>query len=202
MLESTVYIIDDDEAVGEALAWLLKSVKLKYKIYQNGLAFLQDYPAQATGCIVLDIRMPEISGLDLQIELNKRGNTLPIIFITGHGDIAMAVQAMRTGAFDFLTKPFHNQTILEQIQRAIRQHSLLAQNKFTERLATLSQRERTILDLLMAGKMNKEIAFELNIALSTVELHRSKMMQKLDCKNLVELSKNYFLLAGKHLATN
>ncbi len=196
--QSTVFIIDDDEAVCEALAWLLKSVQLPCKIYHDGLSFLNEYPTGAKGCIILDIRMPGISGLDLQLELNKQQSTLPIIFITGHGDIPMAVKAMRAGAFDFITKPFHNQTILEQIQRAIRQQNSSPSPLFAKRLATLSARERTILEYMMAGKMNKEIAFELNIALSTVELHRAKLMQKLATKNLVELIKNYFALATKN----
>lgn len=194
MAQPTVFIIDDDEAVCESLSWLLTGIQLNVEIYHDGLAFLSAYRPHANGCIVLDIRMPGISGLDLQDELNKRHNRLPIIFITGHGDIPMAVKAMQAGAFNFITKPFHNQTLLEQIQRAIRQQKAPAQIQFAESLSKLTQREKTILEQIVAGKMNKEIAHELGIALSTVELHRSKLMQKLGVKNVAELIKSYILL--------
>lgn len=195
-----VYIIEDDTEVCEALNWLLKSVDLKTKTYHDSSAFLLDFnpnSQEGCGCILLDIRMPKLSGLQLQQELNHRHNHLPIIFLTGHGDISMAVNAMRSGAFDFITKPFNNQMLLEQIQKAIihcreiQSKSPHKSHELTSKLKQLTVREKEILEYIIAGKMNKEIASDLNIALSTVELHRSKVMRKLEVKNIVELVKNY-----------
>jgi two-component system response regulator FixJ len=193
----TVFIVDDDIDICQSLQWLLESVDLDVKIFDNGLNFLTTSSyIENTGCILLDIRMPEMSGLELQEQLKVRKNTLPIIFMTGHGDIEMAVRAMKAGAFDFITKPFNDQIILDQIQKAI-SHCQQFQSKHKEnsllqqRFVSLTKREHEILELITTGKLNKEIAHNLNISIKTVELHRSNLMKKVEANTVAELVKFY-----------
>lgn len=192
MNKSTVFIVEDDAAVADALCCLFKSIKLPVIHYPDAKAFLGEFEPTRTGCLVLDVRMPGMSGLDLQEQLKQRHNTLPIIFITGHGDIPMAVRAMKAGAFDFITKPFNNHLLLEQVQRAIALCPQLNENnKIKSKLASLTPREQQILALIANGRVNKQIAQELAIAVSTVELHRSNLMKKMQVKTMADLIKHY-----------
>ena len=205
-LEPTVFIVEDDKAFCSALEWLFRSVSLNSEIFHNGLECLQNYSLDWYGCFVMDLRMPQMGGLELQEQLNKLHNKLPIIFITGHGDVPLAVRAMKAGAFDFITKPFNNQleeknielkAALEKIQRAIEKTTQKIQNKndqaFIKGYSKLTPRELEVLDCVVDGQLSKQIAANLNISLSTVELHRSNLMQKLGAKSVVDLVKGYLL---------
>lgn len=186
----TVYVIDDDVAICKAIKWLLEPANLKVKIYHSALIFLEEYNLNLRGCLLIDVRMPEMSGLQLQERLITLGNSMPIIMLTGHGDISMAVRALKIGAVDFITKPFNDQHLLEQIQFSL----LKEKNRGTvediwKRYKILSAREQEIMSNIITGKMNKVIAHELNISAKTVELHRANVMQKMQAKNLAELVK-------------
>lgn len=194
-LEPIVYIIDDDHAMVESLSWIIESVGLKVKIFVRAQDFLDEYDPQQHGCLLLDVRMPGMSGPELQTKLNDRGlPTLPIIFISGHGDVPLAVRVMKAGAIDFLTKPFNDQVLLESINKALRidkanrekrQESAQARAKF----ALLSPREVQVLQGIVAGKPNKVISAELKISLKTVEAHRASVMKKMVAKSVPELVK-------------
>lgn len=192
--EPCVLIIDDDESVREALLFLMKSVELNAKAYVSAKEFMAQYETDVPGCLVSDIRMPGMSGLELQQELKKRGSQMPIIFITGHGDIPMAVEAIKHGAEDFLTKPFRDQDLLDCINMAM-DKDLEQRHKLDERvsiercLSTITTRERQVLDRVVAGKANKVIAFELNLSHRTIEVHRSHVMEKMQAHSLAELVK-------------
>ncbi len=201
--KDTVFIVDDDIDLCKSLRWLLESVGLGTQIFNNAASFLNVFsPTQTEGCILLDIRMPQMSGLELQAQLNAQQNTLPIIFMTGHGDVPMAVRAMQAGAFDFLTKPFNDQVLLELIYKAIAFHqkSLSRGRKnavIQSRLNLLTSREAEILKWIVAGKLNKEIAWQLNISIKTVELHRCNIMKKMDAGTIVELIKSYLKVVSE-----
>ncbi len=190
--EATVYVIDDDIEVTESLRWLIESVNYKVVTFPNAEAFLQTKNIEEPGCLVLDMRMPNISGLELQEALNQQQIKIPIIFITGHGDIPMAVRAMKAGAIDFLTKPVNNQILLETINKAIKRS--IQQQKTSEknaelnaRIHQLTPREREVMDLMVLGKHTKAIANELQISPNTVELHRAKVIKKMGVKTVAEL---------------
>jgi FixJ family two-component response regulator len=195
----TVFIIDDDNDLCHSLQWLLESMGLTVNVFNNGRDFLTAFKPTSMGCILIDIRMPHMSGLELQEQLQLRHNTLPIIFMTGHGDVPMAVRAMKAGAFDFLTKPFNDQVMLDQIHKAItycqqtnvdtKQHSTVYKH-----FKSLTTREREVLCLIVAGKLNKSIAHELGISMKTVELHRAHVMQKMHASTVAELVRFYLLL--------
>ncbi|HSD11478.1 MAG TPA: response regulator transcription factor [Candidatus Binatia bacterium] len=194
----TVFIVDDDTGLCQALVYLLESVDLRCETYASTQQFLDAYDPERPGCLVLDVRMPGMSGLDFQIELAQRRSTLPIIMITGYADVSMAVRAMKAGAIEFLEKPFGDQVILESVQQAIerdRQVRLVERERarFGSRLSTLTQRERQVMDLLVAGKSNKEIADELRVSRKTVETHRAKLMSKTDAKSLAGLIRSLLL---------
>jgi len=192
---STVFVVEDDEAICELITCLLETVGLSVKTYKNPQAFLDVFNASFEGCLVLDIRMPGMSGLDLYEALKIRQSTLPVIFLTGYPDVSMAVNAMKAGAFDFIVKPFNNQQFLDQIQRALACVPAFAmRTRFLKRLESLTPRENDVLKHLVTGKMNKEIAHALRISISTVELHRANLMEKLQVKNLAELIKCYMLV--------
>lgn len=204
MSHPKIYIVDDDTEVTRALEWLFKSVQISTQIFLSPNEFLSAYPALEQGCILLDVRMPQISGMELLRILPKNPATLPIIIITGHGDIPMAVQAIKLGAVDFITKPFNEQSLLEKIQKALLQtseriDSYIALEKVDKAYKSLSQREMQILNYIVDGTLNKQIAFELNIAISTVEMHRSKVMQKMNANNLAQLIKKVLLLRNTEL---
>jgi FixJ family two-component response regulator len=192
MTETTVFVVDDDEAVRGALALLLRSVGLKAMSFDSGNAFLGALMPEWTGCVVLDIRMPGMSGLELHEKLVERGYSLPIIFITGHGDIAMAVRAMKSGAFDFIEKPFNDQDLLDRIHRALSiEADLRTRNQLRgevqERFQQLTPREREIMSRIVDGQANKVIAIELGLSERTVELHRAHVMEKMRASSVAEL---------------
>lgn len=188
----TVFVVDDDEAVRSSLRMLLKSVGLTASACASAQEFLAAYDAEQPGCIVLDVRMPGMSGLEMQQELNVRGAMIPVIFITGHGDIPMAVEAMQHGAFDFLQKPFRDQDLLDRVQRALardRQNraQLKEKDRIRQRLDSLTPREREVLDLVTRGKANKVMAAELGVSQRTVEIHRARVMEKMGATSLAQL---------------
>jgi two-component system response regulator FixJ len=191
-MPQTVFVVDDDDAVRNSLRMLLKSAGVHAEASASAQEFLSSYEVSQPGCLVLDVRMPGMSGLEMQHELNLRGATIPVIFITGHGDIPMAVEAMQHGAFDFLQKPFRDQELLDRVQRAlVRDADYRARLKHTdrirERLASLSPREREVLDLVTQGKANKMVAGDLGVSQRTVEIHRAHVMQKMEAGSLAEL---------------
>jgi FixJ family two-component response regulator len=190
--EQIVYIVDDDEGIREGLSLLLETTDQASKVYDSAIAFLDDYNSDIRGCLILDIRMPRMTGLDLQKELKVLGSTLPIIFITGHGDIPMAAEAMRQGALDFIRKPFREQDLLDRINQALsidagRSNDERDRSAIVQKLGLLSEREREIFERVAKGDMNKVVAHELGISERTVEVHRSQVMKKLDVKTLAEL---------------
>jgi two-component system response regulator FixJ len=188
----TVFIVDDDEAVRNSLRFLLKSVGLAATTLSSAREFLDSYRQDHPGCLVLDVRMPGMSGLELQQQLNLRGAIIPVIFITGHGDIPMAVEAMQHGAFDFLQKPFRDQDLIDRIQRALaadkkNRAALRERDRIRSRLDSLTPREREVLTLMMRGKPNKVMAAELGLSQRTVEIHRARVMEKTDAASLAQL---------------
>lgn len=190
--EPTVFVVDDDPAVLDSLSELLESVGLRVATYPSAGAFLDSFDPERPGCLVLDIRMPGMSGLDLQEVLVERQALLPIIFITGHGDVPMAVHAMKHGAVEFILKPFRDQDLLDRIERALadnlaRRQDHLERRGIQERLDTLTPREREVLERVVAGQSNKVLAHELGISQRTVEIHRAKVMEKMQADNLAEL---------------
>jgi len=187
-----VMVVDDDSGVRNAMRILLKSVGLEATLYASAQEFLAAWQPAQPGCLVLDIRMPGMSGLELQQQLNLRGAVVPVIFMTGHGDIPMAVEAMQHGAFDFLQKPFRDQDLLDRIQRAIVKDGELRQSlgehaRIKAHLESLTPREREVLDLMTQGKQNKSIAQDLGVSPRTVEIHRARVMEKMDAQSVAEL---------------
>lgn len=192
MSDQIVHLVDDDDGVREALTLLLAEAGFTVRSYKSGLDFLAAPRTEQPGCIVSDIRMPGLDGLELQAKLRAGGSTAPIIFITGHGDVPMAVQALRAGALDFIEKPFDDDHLLESIKRALAVSQRIrgkesARQDIEERLATLTPRELEVLDCLMVGRPNKIIAFDLNMSMRTVEVHRARIMQKMKAGSLSEL---------------
>lgn len=188
----TIYVVDDDEGVRNSLRFLLRSVGLATRPFASAQEFLQSYDPKLPGCLVLDVRMPGMSGLELQQQLNLRGAIIPVIFITGHGDIPMAVEAMQHGAFDFLQKPFRDQDLIDRIQRALerdaRSRAALAHHdKIRDRFNSLTPREREVLALMTRGKPNKVMAGELGVSQRTVEIHRARVMEKTGAASLAQL---------------
>ncbi len=201
----TVFVVDDDEAVRSALRLLLKSVGLATTALPNAQAFLDSYDSQQPGCLVLDVRMPGMSGLELQEQLNVRGAILPVIFMTGHGDIPMAVEAIQQGAFDFLQKPFRDQDLIDRIQRALTKDKadraeLNERTRIRERMEALTPREREVLALVTSGKPNKVMAADLGVSQRTVEIHRARVMEKMGAASLAQLVRMVMDLDDSHSA--
>lgn len=187
-----VYIVDDDEAVRAGLRVLLASAGLDSRGYGNALEFLDVVAPEHDGCLLLDVRMPGLSGLDLHERLIAKGVTLPVIILTGHGDVPMAVRALKRGAFDFIQKPFNDQFLLDRINAALlcdsqRRGQQREAAALRNRLARLTSREREVMRHLVRGEANKVIAAELGISERTIELHRARCMEKLDCRSVVQL---------------
>lgn len=192
MTEPRVHIVDDDEAMRDSLKWLLESRGLKVELYPSAEVFLQAFNNDFCGCLVLDVRMPGMNGLELYEQLQARASTLPVIFITGHGDVPMAVSALKKGAADFIEKPFNDQDMLGLIESCMKLDRAAAAKRaenasVTQRLDNLTQREREVLDLIIAGKLNKQIANDLGISIKTVEVHRSRVMEKMGANSVAEL---------------
>ena len=192
--EPIIYVVDDDASVREALRNLFRSVGLRVEVFGSGSEFLDRRHPDVTGCLILDIRLPRLSGLDFQVELAKAGIHIPIIFMTGHGDIPMTVRAMKAGAIDFLTKPFRDQDMLDAVTAAI-ERDRTSRNEarilagLHAHFATLTAREREIMALVTSGLMNKQIAAEIGIAEITVKIHRGQIMRKMSAKSLADLVK-------------
>lgn len=197
--QQTVFVVDDDEAARESLRWLLESVGHKVRCYDSAQAFLDACDRTAPGCLVLDVRMPGMSGLELQEKLKQQDWCLPVIIVTGHGDIPMAVRAMRGGAVDFLQKPYNDQTLLDRIQQALeicrqqrREHIQLARIQAAYR--QLTPREAEVAALVVTGKANKVIAIELGLSHKTVESHRANVMEKMSADSLSDLVRMFVRL--------
>lgn len=192
MIEPIVYVIDDDQDVRDSLTWLLGSVQLQVKAFSSAHDFLAYDRPETPACLILDIRMRGMSGLQLQAQLLSQKVNIPIIFMTGHGDIPMSVTAMRNGAFDFLEKPFNPQHMLNQIQICLQQAEVdfkaqLQIKQYMQKLHSLSPREREILDLLVDGLASKQIAQQLQISHKTVEIHRAHIRQKLGIESVAQI---------------
>lgn len=197
---SLVHIIDDDEAVRHSLAFLLKTARLDVRTYESATAFLSALPSVNSGCIITDVRMPEVSGVDLLRRLKELKVRMPVIVITGHGDVQLAVEAMKIGAVDFIEKPFDDDMLLASVRSALSRWEKGAQQEvergnLLDKLASLSSREREVLEGLVAGKPNKVIAFDLSISPRTVEIYRANVMTKMNAGSLSELVR-MALLAG------
>jgi RNA polymerase sigma factor (sigma-70 family) len=186
-----VYVVDDDDALCDSLRWLLESAGYRVSTHSSAECFLRSFKPGFAVCIVLDVRMPGLSGLELQQDLIRRAATLPIIFVTGHGDVPMAVDAVKNGAFHFLEKPFKDEQLLRLIDSAARQAVPAPEQAqrlcAAARLATLTQREREVMDLVVQGRKNKQIADDLRISIKTVEAHRARAMEKMDVSSVAEL---------------
>ncbi len=205
-LDATVFVVDDDEAMRDSLHWLLESMDFKVATYASGEAFLAAYDAQRPGCLILDVRMPGMSGLELHDRLNAAAVTLPIVFITGHGEVPMAVAALKKGAVDFIEKPFAENDLLEIIERCLtldaRQRLERAEReKAQHKLASLTPREREVMDMVVAGKLNKIIADSLDISIKTVEVHRARVMEKLGARSVADLVQQVVVAQGGKLPT-
>jgi FixJ family two-component response regulator len=192
--EPIVFVVDDDASVRDALANLFRSVGLRVEVFGSAHEFLQSKLPDVASCLILDIRLPRLSGLDFQVDLAEAGIHIPIIFMTGHGDIPMTVRAMKAGAVDFLTKPFRDQDMLDAVTAAI-ERDRTSRNEarivsdLRARFATLTAREREVMTLVTAGLMNKQIAAEIGIAEITVKIHRGHIMRKMAAKSLADLVK-------------
>jgi two-component system, LuxR family, response regulator FixJ len=197
-----VYIVDDDDGMRRALDLLLNTVGHKTAAFSRPREFLASFKADAPGCLILDIRMPEMSGLELQQQLNRMGSTLPVIFITGHGDVPMAVQAMKEGAFEFIQKPFRDQDLLDRVNHALKldadNHSTAARRVDVQhRLDSLTPRERQVMAMVVDGAANKVIAIDLHLSERTVEIHRAKVMEKMDARSVAHLVKLHLTLSDR-----
>ena len=194
-----VYLVDDDEAIRDALGWLLQSRGLACSPFASAEHFLDTWTPQLAGCLLLDIRMHGMSGLQLFERLLERGSRLPVIFLTGHGDVPMAVSALKKGAFDFVEKPFNDNELVNRVVEALQldarnRASAADSDSVNGRLERLTVRERQIMDLILAGKFNKVIADELQISMRTVEVHRAHLFEKMGVRTAVELSQ---LMSGR-----
>lgn len=186
-----VFIVDDDDAVRESLDFLMKSIDQPSESYASAKDFLNAY-ADKPGCLLLDIRMPGMSGIELQEELKKRDIRIPIIFITGHGDVPMAVKAIQDGAADFIQKPFRDQELIDRIREVLVEDShsradLAERSEILQRMGTLTEREKEVMEQVVVGKANKVVAIDLSVSQRTVEIHRANVMEKMKAKSLAQL---------------
>lgn len=191
-VDATVFVIDDDPEICQSFRWLFESVSLKVKTFLDAHSFLESYDPNQKGCLIIDVRMPVMSGLELLEHINLTKNQLSVIMITGYGDIPMVVRAMKAGASDFILKPVNHQHLLEITQKCLKklQNKMFQpQPNFHNCLNSLTKRQRQIMELVIEGKLNKQIAYELNISISTVEVHRANVMRKMGVKTLAELIK-------------
>lgn len=192
--DKTVFVVDDDQAIRNSLKWLIESVGMKVEAYESADEFIDNYYPGRSGCLLLDVRMPGMSGLDLQEYFVSEGIRIPVIIITGHGDVPMAVRAMKAGAVDFIEKPFNDEVLLDSIRNALtleaEQRMEQAQRaEIAARLAHLTPRELEVMEMVTNGKSNKEIASSLGVSSKTVEAHRARVMEKMEAESLAELVK-------------
>ena len=188
----TVFIVDDDVSLLKSLRWLLEAAHFHVETYESAEHYLSAYDPSRPGCLVLDVRMPGMDGLELQKALNFRSATIPTLFMTGHGDIAMAVKCLNEGAFDFIEKPYNDQELVQRIQAALQKDGEIRRklwhcSEAATRIAQLTAREREVMELLVTGSSNKQIATDLGISEKTVAVHRSNMMDKLQASSVVDL---------------
>ena len=188
----TIFVVDDDDAVRTALRLLIKALGLPVETFASAQEFLDSFDADRPGCLVTDIRMPGMSGLELQAKLNELHSIMPLVFISGHGDIPMAVEAMQHGAMDFIQKPFRDQDLIDRIRQALdldraNRAALRGRDEIIERIRTLTPREHEVLALVAAGKANKVIAGDLDVSQRTVEIHRARVMEKMNASSLAHL---------------
>lgn len=190
--DQTVYLVDDDEALRDSLVWLLESNSYKVAQFESAEAFLGAFQPGMTGCLILDVRMPGMSGLELYERLRERHTTLPVVFITGHGDVPMAVSVLKKGAVDFIEKPFSDTDMLRLVDQCLatereNRERLRQDAAVAHRLDQLTGREMEVLELIIAGRLNKQIADDLGISIKTVEVHRARVMEKMEANSLAEL---------------
>ena len=200
--ELTVFVVDDDQAMRNSLKWLIESIGMQVETFDSAQAFLDAYYPARGGCLLLDVRMPGMSGLELQAYLARREIGIPVILITGHGDVSMAVKAMKVGAVDFIEKPFDDEELLNSIRNALqhdqKQRTLRAQRSdIAARVAELTPREHEVMTMVTDGKSNKEIAAALGVSAKTVEVHRARMMDKMRADSLAELVRMALLASGE-----
>lgn len=193
MRTGLAYLVDDDAAIRDALAWLLRSRGIQSRAWSSSESFLDDYRDDLSGCLLLDIRMVGMTGIELFDRLLERGCAMPVIFLTGHGDIPLAVKALKRGAFDFIEKPFNDNELADRVIEALhheenRRSQDGMKQKIEAQLATLTEREREVMGCILAGKLNKVIADELQIAMRTVEVHRAHIFEKMGVRSAVELA--------------
>jgi two-component system response regulator DctR len=193
MKNSLVYLVDDDDAIRDALAWLLRSRGIDSRAWRTAESFLADYNSAMSGCLILDIRMLGMTGVELYDQLLALGCTMPTIFLTGHGDVPLAVKTLKRGAFDFIEKPFNDNELVDRILAALQQEENqrgldASRTQIEERLTTLTEREQEVMTCILAGKLNKVIADELQIAMRTVEVHRAHVFEKMKVRSAVELA--------------
>ena len=199
MTDTTVYVVDDDQAVLDSLGMLLRSMKIGCQLFASAQEFLDAYQSNWRGCVVLDIRMPGMSGMELHRHLGERHSTMPVIFVTGHGDVPMAVEAMHNGAFDFIQKPYRDQDLLDRINQALswdEEHRSQEDRKreLLDRHQSLTPREREVMECVVRGLANKVIAMDLDLSQRTVEIHRARVMEKMHARSLAELVRMSMLI--------
>ncbi|MDP2577301.1 MAG: response regulator [Gemmatimonadota bacterium] len=192
--EATIFVVDDDPGVRQSLEMLIRAIGQSVETYASAGEFLDAYTSERPGCLVLDLRMPGMSGLELQEELGSRGSNLPVIFITAHGDVPTAVDAVKGGAIDFIQKPFRDQDLIEKIELALEQNERALEETAERgdvqaRVASLTSRERQVMDIVVDGKTNKAMATELRLSERTVEIHRARVMSKMGAESLADLVK-------------
>jgi len=200
--EPVIFVVDDDQAMRTSLKWLIESTGMQVRTFDSADAFLAAYYPGCAGCLLLDVRMPGMSGLELQNYMAREGYRLPVIIITGHGDVGMAVKAMKAGAADFIEKPFHDEDLLDSIRNALEldQRRRVTQTNRVEiaaRLAELTPREHEIMGMVTEGKSNKEMAAALGVSTKTVEAHRARVMEKMRAESLAELVRMALIVAGE-----
>jgi FixJ family two-component response regulator len=202
-----IYIVDDDNGMRTSLAWLLESVGVKSEGFANATDFLRAFDPDIPACLVLDVRMPETSGFDVQTELNRRGATLPIIFVSGHGDIPMSVRALQNGAIDFVEKPYNSQQMLDRVQRAMKlatqRHAADQKRRdLRKRLDSLTAREKEVLRGVIDGQGSKRIAAELDISVKTVDVHRASIKDKLGVASIATLVRDVMAVWNQDTQTH
>ncbi|MEJ2317634.1 MAG: response regulator FixJ [Gammaproteobacteria bacterium] len=200
--KGVVFIVDDDEAMRNSLRWLIESVGRTVETYESARAFLDNHYPGRSGCLLLDVRMPGMSGLELQSQLESHDIRLPVIILTGHGDVGMAVKAMKAGALDFIEKPFDDELLLAAIEKALtedaeKREERASRAEILARMSQLTKRESQVMEMVTNGKSNKEIAAELNVSAKTVEAHRAHVMEKMQAGSLAELVRMAMIVSAR-----
>ncbi len=190
--DPVIFVVDDDPSICQSLTWLIESVGIKVETFPSAAAFLKRHPHDGPACLLLDVRMPGLSGFDLQNQLAAAGRIIPIIFITGHANVSMSVRAMKAGAVDFIEKPFEDQTLLDTLNQSLEKdrqakREQAEKREIKQRLGSLTAREREVFKRVVAGSLNKQIAFELGTTERTIKAHRARVMQKLQMRSLADL---------------